>query len=325
MNSSWSSRRLFVWARVIGLSALLSACDRKGNGVVQGYIEGEFVYVASPMAGALRSLEVERGTEVKEGDPLFTLEDGYEKAAREEAARKVAQAEANFEDAKQGQRPTELQSMQAQLDQARAALALSQTEYQRQGLLGGTGVASKQEVDRARSTRDQDQQRVSQLEAALETAQLGARAQQIVAAEAALKAQQAVLAGTEWSLSQKQQNSPKTGLVFDTLYREGDWVGAGKAVIILLPPANIKARAFVSQEKVGLIHQGDPVSLFVDGVKEPVTGRVSYISAKAEFTPPVIYSQEMREKLVFMIEISFDPKTAAKLHPGQPVDVQINS
>jgi HlyD family secretion protein len=234
----------------------------------------------------------------------------------------VAQAQANLDDVKTGQRPTELQTLQAQLDQARAALVLSQKEFGRQDALSKSGVASKQDWDRARSARDQDQQHITQLEATLETARLGAREQQIVAAEASLKAQMASLDAAEWSLSQKNQSSPKEGLVFDTLYREGDWVAAGKPVIVLLPPANIKVRAFVAQEKLGLIHQGDSVSVSVDGVTEAYEGRISYISPKSEFTPPVIYSQDMREKLVFLVEISFDPKVAAKLHPGQPVDAR---
>jgi HlyD family secretion protein len=61
----------------------------------------------------------------------------------------------------------------------------------------------------------------------------------------------------------------------------------------------------------------------VDGVPEPFVGKVSFISPQAEYTPPVIYSQENRSKLVFMIEAVFDPDVAAKLHPGQPVDVRI--
>jgi len=111
-------------------------------------------------------------------------------------------------------------------------------------------------------------------------------------------------------------------LVFDTLYREGDWVAPGKPVIVLLPPTNIKVRAFVAQEKLGSIHHGDSVSVFVDGVTEPYEGRITYISPKSEFTPPIIYSQEMRGKLVFLVEISFAPEIAAKLHPGQPVDAR---
>ncbi len=323
MNVSDSIRRPRPVSWIfIAVWLLLTSCHRTDDRVAQGYVEGEFVYVASPMGGALQSLSVARGAQVLEGAPLFNLENGHEKAARDEAERKVAQAQANLDDAKAGQRPTEIQTIQAQLDQARAALFLSKKEFERQDALAKSGVASKQDWDRARSARDQDQQRIAQLESTLETARLGAREQQIVAAEAALKAQKASLAGAEWSLSQKEQISPKQGLVFDTLYREGDWVAAGKPVIVLLPPANIKVRVYVPQEKLGLIHQGDSVSVSVDGVPEPYNGRVTYISPKSEFTPPVIYSQDMREKLVFLVEISFDPKIAAKLHPGQPVDAQ---
>jgi HlyD family secretion protein len=307
---------------LIAICVLVTSCHRSDDRVVQGYVEGEFVYVASPMAGALQTLSVVRGAQVGVGAPLFNLENGYEKAGRDEALRRVAQARANLDDAKTGQRPTELESIKAQIDQASAAVVLSQKYFERQDLLVKSGVASKQDWDRARSARDQDQKRLTQLESALETAQLGAREEQIVAAEAALKAQEASLAAADWSLSQKSQSSPKEGLVFDTLYREGDWVAAGKPVIVLLPPANIKVRAFVAQEKLGLIHQGDSVSVLVDGVAVPYEGRITYISAKSEFTPPVIYSQDMREKLVFLVEISFDPNIAARLHPGQPVDAR---
>ncbi len=325
MKSAGFIRRLRPSAWFFGaIWLLVTSCHRSDDHIVQGYVEGEFVYVASPMSGALQTLSVARGGQVLEGTPLFNLEHGYEKANREEAERKVAQAQANLDDAKTGQRPTELQTIQAQLDQARAALVLSQKEFERQDALSRSGVASKQDWDRARSARDQDQQHISQLESTLETARLGAREQQIVAAEASLKAQEASLAAAQWSLSQKDQNSPKDGLVFDTLYREGDWVAAGKPVIVLLPPANIKVRAFVPQEKLGLLHQGDPVSVSVDGVPNHYEGRISYISPKSEFTPPVIYSQDMREKLVFLVEISFDPKIAIRLHPGQPVDARFN-
>jgi HlyD family secretion protein len=96
-------------------------------------------------------------------------------------------------------------------------------------------------------------------------------------------------------------------------------------VVALLPPQNIKVRAFVPETRVGSIHYGDDVGVEIDGVRDPFIGKVSYISPHAEYTPPVIYSRESRDKLVFMIEAVFEPATAAKLHPGQPVDVQFQS
>src|SRR5262249_35865953 len=113
------------------------------------------------------------------------------------------------------------------------------------------------------------------------------------------------------------------GVVFDTLYRQGEWVAAGRPVVALLPPTNIKVRAFVPQTQIGTVQVGQGVRVNVDGVAEPFLGEVSFISPQAEYTPPVIYSRESREKLVFKIEIVFDPQAGASLHPGQPVDVQL--
>jgi HlyD family secretion protein len=306
------------------MAALLFGCEKKGNSLLQGYVEGEFVYVAAPLAGELETLSVQRGSQVAAGDPLFALECGYERALRDEAHQKLDQARANLQDAQRGQRPSEIQSLEAQLQQAHAALVLSEKELVRQEKLRATGAAAIQQVDQARSARDQDRERVSKLEADLETARLGSRPDQVAAAEANVRAQEAALAGAEWQLSQKKQTAPKAGLVFDTLYRAGDWVAAGRPVVSLLPPENIKVRTFVPETVVARIRSGEPIRVFVDGITEPFDGRVSFVSPQAEFTPPVIYSQGSREKLVFMIEATFSPESAARLHPGQPVDVAID-
>jgi len=310
---------------VIG-AAVLVACNRPPSDRVQGYVEGEFVYVASPFAGQLEALSVRRGGQVRAGEALFALERVSEKAARDEAERRLSQALANVEDARKGKRPTEIDSLKAQLKQAQAALRLSSREVVRQeGLREVPGAAVELEVDRARSARDQDRQRVAQLEADLNTALLGSRTDQVIAAEAEVRAREAALAKAEWEFAQKRQQAPKSGLVFDTLYREGEWVPAGRPVVVLLPPENIKVRAFVSEIRVGAIHPGDEVQVGVDGVQRPFAGKVSYIAPRAEYTPPVIYSQESRDKLVFMIEVVFDPQSAVDLNPGQPVDVQLGS
>src|SRR6266481_2932336 len=252
-------RQLVRGAGALILLLLLDSCSDPPKNRFQGYVEGEFVYVASPLAGTLQSLQVRRGDQVNAGDPLFALDETPEKAAR---------------------------------DQIKAALVLSEAEYSRQNQLFRTGVAAAQDLDRARSARDQDERRLTQ---------------------------------TEWSFLQKRQSAPRAGLVYDTLYREGEWVAAGKPVVVLLPPQNIKVRAFVPETRVGAIHYGDKVRVAVDGVRDAFVGKVSYISPRAEYTPPVIYSRETRDKLVFMIEAVFDPAFAANLHPGQPVDLQFES
>ena len=306
-----------------GLVATLCAaagCGRPDPESVQGYVEGEFVYVASPLAGALETLHVQRGAQVRAGDLLFTLDSVSERAARDEAERRLAEARAILEDAQKGKRPSEMASLEAQLQQARVTLAQSDKEYLRHKHLFPDGT-TEQELDRARFTRDEARQRVAQLDADLQTARLGSRADQIAAADANVRAQEAALEQAEWNLAQKRQRAPQAGLIFDTLYRAGEWVAAGRPVVALLPPPNIKVRAFVPEPRIGSLHLGDGVRVSVDGVGRPFAGTISFISPRAEFTPPVIYSRESRSKLVFMIEAVFDPDTAVNLHPGQPVDV----
>lgn len=317
--------RMIVFCGTVVLAALLPGCGPADSNVLQGYVEGEFVYIASPFPGALESLNVERGAVVKQGDPLFALESEPEKAARDESERRLTQARATLEDVKKGKRPTEIESMEAQLKQIRAALELSGKELVRQERLILSNAVSQQDLDRTRSTHDQNRQKIAQIEADLKTAMLGSRSDQIAAAEANVLAQEATLAMAEWNLSQKRQAAPKEGLVFDTLFREGEWVPAGRPVVAILPPENIKVRAFVPEPRIASLHVGDTVHVLVDGAKEPFIGRISFISPRAEYTPPVIYSRETRAKLVFMIEVVFAPRAAAKLHPGQPVDVRPGS
>jgi HlyD family secretion protein len=320
-----SCGRPFVWLiGALTATALFVACQRPPSDRVQGYVEGEFIYLASPFAGALESLAVRRGAQVRAGEALFALERVSEKAARDEAERRLSQAFANLEDARKGKRPTEIESLKAQLKQAQAALRLSSREVVRQeGLTAVPGAAVELEVDRARAAHEQDRQRVAQLQADLDTALLGSRTDQVLAAEAEVRAREAALARAEWDLAQKHKQAPKSGLVFDTLYREGEWVPAGRPVVVLLPPENIKVRVFVPEKRLGTIHPGDDAQVAVDGVARRYPGKVSYISPRAEYTPPVIYSQESRDKLVFMVEVLFDAQVAVDLNPGQPVDVQL--
>ncbi len=266
--------RIFILTCSFALATFFTAgCSLNSSNVFQGYIEGEYVYVASPLGGALTNLAVARGDEVKAGQMLFELERGSEAAAVQQAEKNLAQAKAN--------------------------LALSEAEYTRRlQLRKDQGVISAEELDQSRAQHDADQAQVAAQIAALDKAR--------------------------WSFDQKQQFAPTNALVQDTLYRVGEWVAAGNPVIELLPPGNIKVRFFVPQAALPRIKPGQTVSVTFDGGQHSYSATVNYISTQAEFTPPVIYSQENRAKLVFMIEAKFSPADAADLRPGQPVDVQVN-
>ena len=303
----------------------LAGCKDDDPDLLQGYVEGDFVHVAAPSAGKLVKLAVRRGTEVKEGAALFTLDSTPEQIARDEAVRRVAQARATLEDLKQGQRPTEVAAIRAQLDQAKAALRYSSAEYERRQQMHDSGAIAVRDVDAARAQQEQDAQRVLQLEANLETAGLGSRAAQIAAGEQAVRVKESQVARAEWNLAEKSQSAPVSAEVTDVVYHEGDWVGAGAPVVVLLPAANTKVRTFVTQEMVGRIQTGRIALVYVDGVEKPYSGTVTSIAPKAEFTPPVIYSQKMRKKFVYLVELGFPADVATKLHPGQPVDVRFQA
>src|SRR5262245_48149877 len=130
--------------------ALLAGCSSSDPKRIQGYVEGEYVYVASPLAGTLETLSVRRGEQVSVGAPLFALDAAPEKAARDEAERKLAMNRANWEDLKKGKRPSEIDSMEAQLKQAKAALVLSERLLARQETLFKSSSTSKEDLDRAR-------------------------------------------------------------------------------------------------------------------------------------------------------------------------------
>lgn len=312
---AWLGGLLVAVAGAVGLGG------DAGPLVLQGYVEGEYVYVAAPVDGRLANLDVARGAEVAAGDPLFQLDRTREQAARDEAAARLARAKASLANLEKGKRPSEIQSLEAQLAQAKAMLELSEVALERREQLVETRAVSREAVDEAHATHERNQARVAELEAELETAKLGARADEIEAAEAEVVAARAQLAQAEWRLGELSQLASQAGRVVDTLYRVGEWVTAGAPVISLLPPANVKVRFFVPEPRLGAIHIGDVVQVRCDACPPDLTATVSYISPEAEYTPPVIYSREMRAKLVYLVEAR--PDRPATLHPGQPVDVTL--
>jgi HlyD family secretion protein len=303
----------------------LAGCRDQPPSLFQGYAEGEYVYVASPIAGRLENLAVSRGQQVKAGDALFTLERDFEQAALREAEQGLAEAESRVADLIKGQRPSEIRAIEARLEQARSSLALAEKEWRRRQNLFREGTISAEERDQARTAFERARQAVAEISAELGTARLGARSDQIEAARAEVAAARARVSQNRWAFDQKRRQAPRAGLVFDTLYRPGEQVAAGRPVVILLPPENIKIRFFVPETIVGTLKVGLSVTVSFDGGAAPIPAAISFISPQAEYTPPVIFSRQTREKLVFMIEARPKVEDAVQLHPGQPVDVRLGT
>lgn len=299
----------------------LAGCNRHEPTAYQGYLEGEFVYVAAPLAGRLDQLNVQKGARVTAGTPLFVLEQGAELASLREAAERSRQAQARLADLRKGQRPSELAALEARLAQAKASAAQADRDFARLSQLHDKQVANDEELDRAHLARETNAKLVAELTAELETAQLGARADAVTAGEADAAAAQAALDRAGWAVTQKSQSAPRDGLVYDTLYRQGEFVGASLPVIALLPPENLKVRFFVPEAEFGKLKAGDTVKVTISGHDHPLDAHISFLSPQPEYTPPVLYNRENRSKLVFMVEATFAAADARDLHPGQPVEV----
>lgn len=312
-------RALLVVPFLLGLAA----CSQPAGEALQGYVEGEFVRVAAPFGGTLVQLHVRRGDTVPADAPLFALEAENEAAARREAMERVARAAAQVDNLRRGLRASEIAAVRAQLAQAEVAAQLSAKEHARQLDLVAKGFVSQQRADEAQAARARDRARVAELRAQLATAQSGSRPDEIRAAEAEARAAREALAQADWKLRQKAVATTVAGSVVDTLFTPGEWVPAGAPVVSLLPPANLKVRFFVPEPRLGAVRVGQKVSLACDGCGAPIAAQVSYIAPRAEFTPPVIYSRDNRSRLVFLAEARPAPADAARLHPGQPVDVTL--
>ncbi|MBS0325865.1 MAG: HlyD family efflux transporter periplasmic adaptor subunit [Proteobacteria bacterium] len=312
------ARRAFVAAALA--VAALSGCGERGPGYFPGYAEGEYVRVASPIAGTLDTLAVRRGDTPAAGAPLFTLESEQERAARAQAGAQLAQAEASLADLEKGRRPPEIGAARAQLAQAEASLRQSEADLARTQKLVADRFLPPQQLDAALAARDRNRAQVAQLSLEVEIATLPARSDAIAAATAAAKAARDALAQAQWRVDQKSQAAPVAGLVDDTYYLPGEWVAAGAPVVSLLPPGNVKVVFYVPEPQLAQVRVGERVDVRCDGCDRTIAAKVRFVSPQAEFTPPVIYSRELRAKLVYRVE-AWPQTPVPGLHPGLPVEV----
>ena len=286
-----------------------------------GYVEGEALYVAAPVSGTLAARPVERGGQVAPGQMLFALDSRTSDAEAAQAAAGVASAQAQLADLGDArQRQPELDVSRAAQAGARAQLARAQADYARFAALAAKGFASRTQLDAARQARDVAAASVEQAQAEQRSGELtvGRQGQRAAAeatvmqAEAALRAQQ----------RHRQEIAPVAsvrGVIEQTFYSPGEWVPANQPVVSILPDDKRKIRFFVPQDKVAALRPGTQVHFTCDGCAGPQSATIRYIAPRAEFTPPVIYSEHARAKLVFMVEAALAPDKP--LPVGLPVAV----
>lgn len=306
------------------LMALLSGCQADVKTRYQGYVEGEPILVAAQQSGQLTSLTVRRGDVIASGAPLFSQDQAVEAASVSQARAQVDQTRAQLDNLATGRRPPEIAAIEAQLKDAEARQALSAGQLARQKALVAKGFVSAESLDQARTQWARDQASVLQMRAQLATARLPGRAEERAGAQAQVAASEAALEQSAIRLAQKSQRAPAAGRVQDVYYRAGEWAAAGQPVVSILPAENIKIRFFVPESVLSALRTGQTVGIHCDGCDTPVPAVIRFISASAEYTPPVLFSEKNRHRLVYMVEAWPQPEDAVRLHPGLPVDVSLN-
>lgn len=303
------------------LILLALGCSNYEKKTIQGYIEGEYTQLSSPVSGRLTKLAVDRGDYVNQGQFLFSLEPQPELEQYQRSSAQADSAKAQYQDALTGQRSTIILALIAQRDQAQANLDLSRKNFARYEILYKKGAISKLNFDEAQANLKAAQRRVDELEANIEEAQLGQRQYKIISQYDEYKASQFQQAEAKWRLQQKNVYAPDKGLVFDTFFTEGEQVSAYHAVVSLLSPENIYVLFFVPEVMRSKLRVGENIMFTCDSCEEHYPAKINFISSQAEYTPPVIFSRESREKLVYRVRATLPEWVSHRVYAGQPVEV----
>ncbi len=287
-----------------------------------GYVEGETLYVAAPVAGRLQSRAVERGANVAAGAPLFQLDSDVSDASVSQAEAQVAASAAQAVDLTQArQRQAEIDVWRANEAGAQAQLIKASHDFDRMSALASRGFASRSQLDSVRAARDSAQANLAQMRAQIRSSELTAGRQgQIAAAQANVTGAEAQLKTQRKLRSEIAPLSPAKGVVEQTFYNPGEWVPANSPVVSVLPDDRSKLRFYVPQDKVAGLKTGTSIRFTCDGCGAERQARISFIAPRSEFTPPVIYSERARAKLVFMVEALLPPSDKP-LPLGLPVEV----
>lgn len=284
-----------------------------------GYVEGERLYLSAPVSGAVQALYVREGQRVAAGGRTFLIDPSIQRAQAESAAAGVGAAQARVEDLSKGQREQELSVYDAQLLAAEATQRQAEAEYNRIEPLVRRGIYAPARLDQVRAARDSARAQTAAVRRQREVATLGARQDAI--AQAREQAAQAVGGLTEANarLGQLSPAAPTAARVEEVFYRPGEWVPANQPVLALLPDRQVKLIFFVPEAVMARYRAGRIVHFACDGCEGEGAARISYVSPRPEFTPPVLYGRSSRDRLVYRIEAV--PEGAAGLNPGLPVDV----
>ncbi len=302
------------------IASLLASCAPPAP-LATGYVEGDYVLIAPVTTSQITELSVARGDRFDAGDTLVRLDARDAEIALAQAEANLAQAQSQLENLREGKRPEEIRVIEASGASARAQLEEYERNLRRIETLTQRGAATEAQREDAETAVTVARANLAEIEANLAVAQLPARAQEIAAAEAQVRAGTAELDKARWVRDERSLEAPAAGVVSDVLRLTGEIAGPSQPVLSILPDGGVKLRLYVPETQIAEIAPGSELEVRCDGCAGGLRARVSYIADGPEFTPPVIYSLQNRQKLVYLVEAR--PEGATSLKPGQIVDVDL--
>ncbi len=303
------------------VASLMTGCSAEPPLAV-GYVEGEYVLLAPNDIADVLAVSVRRGQRVGAGDVVAELESEDARIAVDQATAALGQARAQLADLKLGKRPEEIAVIEATLASAEAQARAAERELARTADLVKRGAATPAALETAQTALELANAGVEQARANLAVAKLPAREEAIRAAQNQVQQAEAALDAAKWRLSKRRLIAQGPGRIGDVIRNPGDVAGPSAPVISLLPDGAVKLKLYVSETQFAALAVGRRLAVHCDGCPDGLSATISYISSDPEFTPPVIYSLERRQKLVYLIEAQPDAGTAA-LQPGQLVDAAL--
>lgn len=313
---------LAALCKIAWLAAYAPFCAAPDNRVV-GYVEGEYVAVAPIDVARIEAMSVRRGDVLKRGEPLARLETDDAAIALRNAEAALAQAKADLANLEKGRRPEEIAALEASLKGAEVTQADTALTFQRRQQLLDRGYASQADFDAAKTAYDVAAARARELAANLAVAKLPARPDEIASAEAKAAQAQAARDNAKWRLDQRTLVAPSAGYVSDIVRRVGDVAGPQAPVVSFLPDGAVKLKVYVPEARLAGLAISETLQVRCDGCPSGLSAEITYIAREPEFTPPVIYSLESRQTLVYLIEARASRDKPLGLQPGQIVDVTL--
>jgi len=265
---------------------------------------------------------VKRGDEAKEGQIIFVLDKTEKESELGFYNFALSASLAIIKDMQKGKQEPYVRAATADIGATTAMKDWYNTNYKRYGWLASINAQPQTSYEMYKYNFEKYSKDLEKAIANLDVANLPSREDRISAVVAFSNALMEKIEKAKWELSQMTQYAPQQAFVFDTLYHKGEYAGAGQPVVILLPFENIKARFFVSGNILNKLKIGQKAIVNVLG-RNDIPAVINYISPKVEYTPPVIYSEQSSDKLVYMIEAYIVPDIARTLPVGQPVQVSV--